>query len=217
MSLSVVNLVLNGAGIVADLSVFGGITRNLTFFDQETVLSNYDGGALGLSVEAQISDRIEGRIFYGIPFYHASPLELQIDQTSRMCEQPVESGALITEHKVRLPRRITCSMAMPNFLAGRVINEMQKYYNESKKIIIQSVSGIYMNMILDGMPTRISAQNVDRPIYDVSFKEVFIVEPQDSMANANPTNSSTAKVSVTSDVLNNALPDSVMNALGGIF
>jgi hypothetical protein len=217
MSLSVVNLVLNSAGIVGDLNVFGGITRNLTFFDQENVLANYDGGALNLSVEEQISDRAGARIFYGIPFYHAAPLELSIDQNSKMCEQPVENGSLITEHKIRLPKRITCSMAMPNFLAGKVINEMQKYYNESKKIIIQSVSGVFMNMVLESMPTRINANNVDRPIYDVTFKEVFIIEPQDSMSSTNPADSDTKKVSVTSDILNNALSNNVMSVLGKVF
>lgn len=217
MSVGVVNLALNAAGIAGDLAVFGGLTRNLTFFDQETVMENHDGGATGASVQAQVSDRMTGRIFYGIPFYHASPLELGIEQTAKFCEQPVENGALITEHKVILPKKVTCSMAMPNFLAGKVINEMQKYYNESKKIIIQCVGGVYMNMIMESMPTLINAQNADRPIYNISFKEVILIEPENSEKNADETNGDTKKVSVLSDALNNALPDGLMNFLGGIF
>lgn len=216
MNLNVVNLVLNGAGIVADLSVFGGITRNLTFFDQDTVLANYDGGSLMLSVEEQVSDRTNGRIFSGIPFYSAEPLDMSIEQTSKMCEQPIENGSLITEHKVRLPKKVVCSLAMPNFLAGQVINELQKYYHESKKIIIQCVAGVYMNMVLESMPTRMTPQNVDRPIYEVSFKEVLIAEPFYNIFYA-ATNGDTKKVSVTSDLLNNALPDNLMNALKGVF
>lgn len=213
----VVNLVLNSAGIAGDLSIFGGITRNITFFDQETVMKNYDGGAMGVSVEAQISDRMTGRIFYGIPFYHASPMELGIEQNARFCEQPVENGALITEHKVIMPKKVTCTMAMPNFLAGQVINEMQKYYNESKKIIIQCVGGVYMNMIMESMPTRINAQNADRPLYNLSFKEVILIEPPDSEATKNPADGNTKKVSVLSDVLVNALPATLMDFLGGVF
>jgi hypothetical protein len=204
----VVNLVLNGAGLALDSKIFGGKNRNITFFDQETILNNQ-------KANNNIITEDSGRIFYGIPFYHATPMSLSIEQNSKLCEQPVENGTLIAEHKVILPKRVVCSLAMPNFIAGRVINEIQQYYNSSKKIIIQCVAGTYMNMILDALPTEMDNSTVDRPIYKLSFREVILVEPADSEDNADASNNNTKKVSVFSDYLNNALPDGLMDFLGG--
>lgn len=200
---SVVNLALNGAGLALESKMFGGLNRNITFYDQETILDNKNSSF----IDNLFSD--SGRIFYGIPFYHTSPLELSIEQTSKLCTQPVENGALITEHKVKMPKTVTCSIAMPNFLAGKVINEMQEYFNNSKKIIIQCVAGTYMNMVLESMPTKMDNSNVDRPIYSVTFKEVILIEPN----NIDEIETDTKKVSVFSDLLNNALPSGLMDFL----
>ena len=191
---SVVNLVLNGAGLALNNSLF----RNITFYDQEMVLENEN------KAKETVADYIlskTGRIFYGIPFYHASPLDLSIEQTSKFCENPVENGAVITEHKVKMPVKISCSLAMPNFLSGIVIEEMKEYYNTSKKIIIKCVGGTYMNMILENLPTKMDNSNVDRPIYNVTFKEVILIEPETYDSNKNAENNNTRKVSVFSNLI----------------
>jgi hypothetical protein len=190
------------------------LNKNISFYDQEQFLVNSKKNFWGKIGSPFVGE--SDTIFSGIPFYNASTLSVQIDQTSKLCDQPIENGAVITEHKVIQPKRVTCSIAMPNFLAGAVINELQKYFYESKKIIIQTVAGTYTNMIVENMPTKMDSSNVDRPIYDVTFRELILVEPDDGNDNENMINNDTQKVSVYSDLLNNApIADSIIDYLGG--
>lgn len=209
---SVVNLSLNAVGFGLG-AISSGLNKNISFYDQEQFLENAQKTTLQKMTSSFVGE--SGKIFNGIPFFKASPLEVTIEQTSKLCDQPIENGSVITEHKVIQPKKVICSIAMPNFLAGKVINELQQYFIESKKIIIQSVAGVYTNMIVESMPTRMNSSNVDRPIYNVTFRELLIVEPADSENNGDIINNNTKKVSVYSDLLNNALPDGLLDFLGG--
>ena len=207
-SLDPLSLGLNVAGLLANM--LSPFTRTLTLYDQEKYLQNAKNAAnaKGLieKVVTSIVDNTNNgaKIFQGVPFYRSAVLRFGIDERSRMCDHPIEDGSTITDHKVKEPITFSCALAMPEFLGGMVVDELNDYYRDSKKIIVHCETGIYKNMILCEKPTNITPQNAARPIFDLKFREVVIVKPVliwDDDSVDDPADSDTKKKTVLSDFL----------------
>ena len=202
-----VSIALNAAGII---SGFSPLSRSITFYDQEQYLASgkiASGlGALGQALWKSVpSASGQGKIFDGIPFYRSATLRCGVDQRSRLCDQPIEQGAMITDHKVRMPRTVTCQFVCPGLLTGYTIAQLEQYYQSSNKIVIETPTGVYTNMVLESMPSNMTPENVSRPIYELRFRELLIVRPQepgiDVTGAVDPADSDTQKMTVWSDVL----------------
>lgn len=201
-----VSIALNAAGIVAGLS---SLSREVVFYDQEKYLKeeqqaqNMNAVAKTLFKANPLADH--GKIFGGIPFFRSAVMRLGVDQRARMCDQPLEAGAMVTDHKVRMPRTITCQFVCPSFLAGYTIGQLEQYYQNSAKIVIEAPTGVYLNMILEAEPANMTPENVSRPIYELRFREVLIVKPQapgiDSTGAVDPADGDTKKMTVWSDLI----------------
>lgn len=218
MTANVVSLSLTVAGTAADLSPLGEYFRNVTFFDQEKMeMGGLFKNLLTADVATAQTILAEGgmRIFNGVPFFRPAPLSASADQTGKLCDFPIESGAVISDHKVREPRRFSCLLAMPNALAGQVIDQLNLYYHESKKVVIQAPTGIYSNMILEAMPVNMTPEDVSRPKFELKFREVLIVEPNydPGISPENVTDGDVRKTSVITDALTSTL-GGVLNYLG---
>ena len=208
------SLALNAAGIIASVSPLAPFLRNITFFDQEKYLENAAEIAKGdffidRAVTAVGTGLTNGaKIFEGVPFYRSGLLRYGCEKSSRLCEHPIESGAKIADHKIFEPIAFSCAMAMPEFLGGTVVDQLNECYYDSRKIIVQCSVGVFFNMILAEMPTNVTPENASRPVFDLRFREVVIVEPEmsgfDSNNLLNPSNSNTKKKSVLSDVITSA-------------
>lgn len=215
-----VSIALNAAGVIAGLS---NLSRQIIFYDQEKFLSDgqYVQGALSQTLWKADPTSDHGKIFNGIPFFRSSVLRCGVDQRARMCDHPIEEGAMVTDHKVRMPRTVTCQFVCPSFLAGYTIEQMNTYYQNSAKIVIEAPTGVYLNMILESMPANMTPENVSRPIYELRFREVLIVKPQapgiDSTGAIDPADGDTTKLTVWSDLwVSNSLVSGAMDRLSGV-
>lgn len=208
-SLDPVSLGLNVAGVVAGM--LSPFMRTITLYDQEKYLANAAASAGASNIADRIATTVANgvtngaKILQGLPFYRSSILRFGIDERSRMCDHPVEDGSIISDHKVKEPITFSCAMAMPEFLGGLVVDELNEIYRENKKVIVQCATGIYMNMILAEKPTNIAPENASRPIFDLKFREVVIVTPlidglqEDDVASASDCD--TKKNTVLSDLI----------------
>ena len=210
-SLDPLSLGLNVAGVVANM--LSPFMRTITLYDQEKYLANAANAAkadgLADRIATTVADSVNNsaKILQGLPFYRSSILKFGIDERSRMCDHPIEDGSVISDHKVKEPTVFSCAMAMPEFLGGLVVDELNDFYRESKKIIVQCATGTYMNMILYEKPTNIAPENASRPIFDLKFREVVIVKPVDNSSSGevedplNAADGNTKKNTVLSDLI----------------
>lgn len=220
MGISLVSLGLNVAGTAASVSGFGELFRNITFFDQEKLEASdkaFADAPLDKFIEYKLSEG-GANIFNGLPLYGTAVMSSVVDQSGKLCDFPIESGAQISDHKIIMPRRINVELVMPGILAGRVIDQLNIYYKQSKKIVIQSVTGIYRNLILESMPVALKPETVSRPVYDLKFREILLVEPDYTGESQNPEDEidgDTKKTSVISDLISD-IPgaDGVLDYIG---
>ena len=213
MAVNVLSLGLTLAGTAAEISPLGEYFRNVTFFDQEKMeRGGFFKNLLSANVGTAQDILADGgmRIFCGVPFFRTAVMNASAEQAGKLCDFPIESGATISNHKVREPRRVSCTLVMPGMLAGQVVDQMNLYYHHSKKIAIQMPTGIYTNMILEAMPVSMTPDDVSRPKYELKFREVLIIEPNYEGVGGTPDNAADGDMQKTSTV-----SDALTSTLGG--
>lgn len=105
-------------------------------------------------------------------------LSANVIEDSRLCEHPVESGVKITDHKVINPAEVTIRFVCPVMGEGALLDEINDLFYKSTRLRIKTKKGFYTNMVLQGLPHEEKAENVDRLVFDLHFKQVLIVTPK---------------------------------------
>lgn len=105
-------------------------------------------------------------------------IKADFSDPSKLCTHPVESGVLITDHKVILPKKCTLTLAMPAYYQDIVIKEIDKYFSQSTFLSVHDVSGVYNNMVIVNKPHLTDAKTADRLVFTLDLEEVLVVAPQ---------------------------------------
>lgn len=117
--------------------------------------------------------KINGWNAYGVSYIKAD-----IDITSDLCDFPIETGGIITDNAITQPISMKIQIALPTAFATRIYAEMIKYYQKKKYIMVQTKFAMYRNMVIQSMPFKLENETIDRPIVELTLRQVIEVEPQ---------------------------------------
>lgn len=124
-------------------------------------------------IEIKYVSEINGFNMYGISY-----VDGDIEISSDLCDHPTETGSVITDNAIVNPIAIKVRVAMPTALYTRVYAQMIKYYQEKTFILVQTKFAMYRNMVIQAMPYKLENSTVDRPIVELSLRQVMEVQPQ---------------------------------------
>lgn len=85
-------------------------------------------------------------------FPKARPLKAVVKEEAKVMEHPVETGAIITDHRIILPVEIELSMMLNSVDYQDVYREIRSYYLQSTLLVVQTKSGVYENQLIASMP-----------------------------------------------------------------
>jgi hypothetical protein len=117
-------------------------------------------------------------VLTGDMIFSTAIIDCNIAEDSNLMEHPVESGFKIVDSKVFNPVEITIRLALPSYAYQSIYKELRELYEKSTKLRIKTRGHYYKNMVLQGIPHNETAENFDRLVFDLQFKEVKIVEPK---------------------------------------
>ena len=171
MGISLLSSALTVAGIAGNLL---GLKGNITFYDQEK-FENIDKkkGIVGFFKNAIAKKKAE--IFGGSILSKAFAMDLSVSKASQITEYPLMDGEFINDYKVKKPNRISCSISLPTLNPNKTIDQFTKYFESGKFIIIKTKVGVFKNMVLETVPTRLDYKNVDKPVFSLTFAEARLV------------------------------------------
>lgn len=155
-------------------------------------------------------------------------IKASFSEPSKLCTHPIESGALITDHKVILPHKCTLEIAMPAYFQHTVIEELRKYFLNSTPLSVHDVSGVYNNMVITDMPHETTAKTAGRLVFNVPMEEVVVVAPvyvkltkeqvkAKKHASTVPAGVKQGKTSILSDIHNSEIMRKFSQFIGGVF
>ena len=117
---------------------------------------------------------------WGITYFDA-----EVNISSSLCEHPIETGQVIMDSSIRNPIKAKVNVYMPTMFYTAIYNEILRYYEEKKKIILLTKFGMYENMVLTSMPYKLQNTTVDRPVISIELQEVREVEAEIQYIEAN--------------------------------
>jgi hypothetical protein len=126
-------------------------------------------------------------------FRAARILKAVVKEQAKIMEHPVETGIVITDHRVIQPVEIELSLILNSRDYKDVYATIRQYYLAGTLLVVQTRAGVYENQIIESLP-----HEEDPTIYDaltvaLSLKEVIFVTAQYGVVPKNPRNSTTQK------------------------
>ena len=126
-------------------------------------------------------------------FQAARAIKATIKEQSKIMEHPVESGIIITDHRIVLPVEIELSLILTAETYSDVYKAIRQYYLNGTLIVIQTKSDIYENQLISSMPHEEDPTQYDVLTVALSLKQVQFVQAQYGIAPKNNSNSNTQK------------------------
>ena len=82
----------------------------------------------------------------------ARPIKAVVKEEAKVMEHPVESGAIITDHRIILPVEIELSMLLTALDYQDTYREIRSFYLNGTLLVVQTKTGIYENQLIASMP-----------------------------------------------------------------
>lgn len=114
----------------------------------------------------------------GFNMFGVSYIEGSVDISSDLCDHPTETGAVITDYAIVNPITIKVRVALPTAWALRIYNEMVQMFQTKQYIMVQTKYAMYRNMVIQAMPWKLENATIDRPVVELSLRQVMEVRPQ---------------------------------------
>lgn len=132
-------------------------------------------------------------------FADARPLKATVKETARVMDYPVETGAILSDHRVSNPTEIEMLFIINSAFYASAYQAIRNAWLMATKLSVQTKTGTYKNMIIADMPHEEDPDMFDAINQFIRFREVILVAPSsvaspDPLANyapADPVNQST--------------------------
>lgn len=131
--------------------------------------------------------------------HDARPVRAEVLETSTVMKYPVETGAIISDHRVSNPTEIKFVCVIPSTAYSSAYQELRNAWLNATLLSVQTRTGTYRNMIVANMPHEETPDMFNAITQFIHFEEVIFVAPAsiatpNTLANfspANPANNST--------------------------
>lgn len=117
-------------------------------------------------------------------FAEARPIKATVRETARVMNYPVETGAILSDHKIINPTEIEMIFAIASDFYASAYQAIRNAWNASTLLSVQSRTGTYRNMIISDMPHEEEPDTFNMITQFVKFREVIFVAPA-SVAKSN--------------------------------
>lgn len=163
--ISAINLALNAAGILFQK-------------DSVSIYTNNKKGTQVLSGPVK-NEKLGGQLLnkaMNMLDLNAVIMDVSVQESSKIPEYPLEDGILMTEHQIQMPVTITLKLVMPHFFYEKIIKELKKYKETSTFLSVHTKGGIYNNMLIQNIPHTETPDNIDRLIFEITFKQCLMIK-----------------------------------------
>lgn len=124
-------------------------------------------------------------------FRDARAIKAVVKEQAKVMEHPVESGAIITDHRIIMPTEVELSLVLTPATYRETYEQINQYYLEGTLLIVQTRSGIYVNQLIHSMPHEEDTNLFNTITLALGLKEVQFVTAQYTTTPRNPKNSNT--------------------------
>lgn len=111
-------------------------------------------------------------------FPEGRPIKAIIKEMAKVMEHPIETGATITDHRVILPVEIELTLMLTGEQYRDTYARIRALFHRTDTLIVQTKTGSYPNMIIEGMPHDEAPDLHDVVPLALKLREVILVTAQ---------------------------------------
>lgn len=126
-------------------------------------------------------------------FKSARALKAVVKEQSKLMEHPVESGAVITDHRIVLPIEIELTLLLTSEDYRNVYKSIRQYYQNGTLLVVQTRSDIYTNQMIESMPHEEDPTQYDILPMMLNLKQVQFATAQYGVVPKQPNNANTVQ------------------------
>jgi len=126
-------------------------------------------------------------------FRNSRPIKAIVKEQAKVMEHPLETGAVITDHRIILPVEIELSLLLSSVDYQNTYKAIRSYYLSGTLLVIQTRTGIYENQLISAMPHEETTEQYDVIPLTLSLRQAFFVAPENSITPAVPADSTTVE------------------------
>ena len=127
-------------------------------------------------------------------FETARAIKLTIGAGSKAMEHPLETGVVVTDHRIVLPMTAELSLILSGADYREAYQQIRELFKRGELLTVQTRVDSYPSMLIEKMPHEENADIYDGIALALSLKEAQFVTPQFSKLKvAQPKNSNTVK------------------------
>jgi hypothetical protein len=123
-------------------------------------------------------------------FKNARSIKVVVKENSKLMEHPIETGAVITDHRIVLPTEIEMSLILASSDYADVYAQIKQFYLNATLLIVQTRAGIYTNQLIEALPheedpNMYNALTIALSLKQVLFVSAVVTNPQKYPSNTN--------------------------------
>lgn len=122
-------------------------------------------------------------------FPRARVLKATVKQEAKVMEHPLETGAVITDHRIILPTEIELSMLVQSRDYSDTYRNIKQYFLNATLLTVQTNADVYVNQLIAGMPHEEDPDQFSTLTVALKLKQVQFAQPQYGVVPKNPSNS----------------------------
>jgi hypothetical protein len=111
-------------------------------------------------------------------FETARPIKAVVKEESKAMDHPLETGAVITDHRVLLPVEIELSLVLSAEDYRGTYRQIRDLFHKGELLTVQTRTESYQSMAIQSMPHEENADAFDVVMLALSLKEAQYVEAQ---------------------------------------
>lgn len=120
-------------------------------------------------------------------FLNSIMIRATVKEESRNMEHPIETGAIITDHRIILPVEVNLVVFIPVNFVNDTYSQIKQIYLDGTFITVQARTGTYSNQLISGMPHEESAEKAGVVVVGFRSKQAQIVKSQSTTTTVTPT------------------------------
>jgi hypothetical protein len=107
-------------------------------------------------------------------------IDVDVLEESKIMDSPVESGIVISDHRIKNPTEITVNCTIPASEWQFAYAELQMWYTQKGKdfLTIVTKADVYPNMQLIALPHKEASDTVTRLFFELRFRSILFVVPE---------------------------------------
>ena len=123
----------------------------------------------------------------------ASIISCSVNDSSKLMEHPIESGAVISDYKVFNPVTASLVVALTETGYASEFAEIYGAYKNCEYVTLQTKTKVYSNLQILSLPHEATFRNISRPTITINLKEALVVEAAFTQGSnlKNPANTNT--------------------------